>query len=200
MIELRNISKTYSKGNEDEVKALKNVNLTFNDSGLYFITGKSGSGKSTMLNILGGLDSVSDGQVIVDGECLDTLLCNQLDEYRKNKVGFIFQNFNLIEELSVGENIALALDLKGEKTDIEKIRHALKAVDLDGYEKRKASKLSGGQKQRVAMARALVKSPDIILADEPTGNLDSATSQTIFELLKELSKERLVIVVSHDGE
>ncbi len=200
MIELRNISKTYSKGNEDEVKALKNVNLTFNDSGLYFITGKSGSGKSTMLNILGGLDSVSDGQLIVDGECLDTLLCNQLDEYRKNKVGFIFQNFNLIEELSVGENIALALDLKGEKTDIEKIRHALKAVDLDGYEKRKASKLSGGQKQRVAMARALVKSPDIILADEPTGNLDSATSQTIFELLKELSKERLVIVVSHDGE
>ncbi len=200
MIELRNVSKTYSKGNEDEVKALKNVNLTFNDSGLYFITGKSGSGKSTMLNILGGLDSVSDGQVIVDGECLDTLLCNQLDEYRKNKVGFIFQNFNLIEELSVGENIALALDLKGEKTDIEKIRQALKAVDLDGYEKRKASKLSGGQKQRVAMARALVKSPDIILADEPTGNLDSATSQTIFELLKELSKERLVIVVSHDGE
>ncbi len=200
MIELKNISKTYSKGNEDEVKALKNVNLTFNDSGLYFITGKSGSGKSTMLNILGGLDSVSDGQVIVDGECLDTLSCNQLDEYRKNKVGIIFQSFNLIEELSVGENIALALDLKGEKTDIEKIRQALKAVDLDGYEKRKASKLSGGQKQRVAMARALVKFPDIILADEPTGNLDSATSQTIFELLKELSKERLVIVVSHDGE
>ncbi|MDE7191281.1 MAG: ABC transporter ATP-binding protein/permease [Clostridia bacterium] len=200
MIELKDVTKIYNKDKEDEVKALKDVNITFEDSGLYFITGKSGSGKSTMLNILGGLDSVSDGQVIVDGECLDTLSCNHLDEYRKNKVGFIFQNFNLIEELSVGENIALALDLKGEKTDIEKIQQALKAVDLDGYEKRKASKLSGGQKQRVAMARALVKSPDIILADEPTGNLDSATSQTIFELLKELSKERLVIVVSHDGE
>lgn len=200
MIELRNVSKTYSKGKEDEVKALKNVNLTFNESGLYFITGKSGSGKSTMLNILGGLDSVSDGQVIVDGESLDTFSLNRLDEYRKNKVGFIFQNFNLIEELSIEENIALALDLKGEKADIEIIQQALKAVDLEGYEKRKASKLSGGQKQRVAMARALVKSPDVILADEPTGNLDSKTSQTIFELLKDISKERLVIVVSHDEE
>ena len=94
----------------------------------------------------------------------------------------------------------MALDLKGEKADIEIIQQALKAVDLEGYEKRKASKLSGGQKQRVAMARALVKSPDVILADEPTGNLDSKTSQTIFELLKDISKERLVIVVSHDEE
>ena len=134
MIELRNVSKTYSKGKEDEVKALKNVNLTFNESGLYFITGKSGSGKSTMLNILGGLDSVSDGQVIVDGESLDTFSLNRLDEYRKNKVGFIFQNFNLIEELSIEENIALALDLKGEKADIEIIQQALKAVDLEGIQ------------------------------------------------------------------
>ena len=200
MIELKNVSKIYSEGKEDEVQALKHVNLTFGDCGLYFITGKSGSGKSTMLNILGGLDSVTEGQVIVDGEGLDTFSTKQLDEYRKNKVGFIFQNFNLIEELTIEENIALAVDLKGEKSDIERIQQALKSVDLEGYETRKASKLSGGQKQRVAMARALVKSPDVILADEPTGNLDSKTSQTIFELLKDISKERLVIVVSHDEE
>ncbi|MDE6361380.1 MAG: ATP-binding cassette domain-containing protein, partial [Clostridia bacterium] len=154
MIELKNVTKIYNQDKEDEVRALKGVNIAFEDSGLYFITGKSGSGKSTMLNILGGLDSVSDGQVIIDGECLDTLSRNQLDEYRKNKVGFIFQNFNLIEELSVEENIALALDLKGEKADIEKVRQALKEVDLEGDEKRKANKFSGGQKQRVAMARA----------------------------------------------
>ncbi|MEG2085200.1 MAG: ABC transporter ATP-binding protein [Clostridia bacterium] len=199
MIELQNISKIYNISKEVKVFALDNFSYKFAETGMMFIVGKSGSGKSTLLNILGGLDIATSGAMIIDGIDIETYKEKQMDYYRNIKVGFIFQEYNLLNELNVGKNIALALEIQG-KNDSAKVLSALEAVGLEGYEKRKVNELSGGQKQRVAIARALVKMPKIVLADEPTGNLDSETGMQIFELLKELSKSVLVIVVSHDKE
>lgn len=200
MIEIKDLTKIYSDGKDDEVKALDDINLTIEDKGLCFITGKSGCGKSTLLNILGGLDKYDSGEFIVNGKSINGFSKKEIDEYRRSKVGFVFQEYNLIEELSVGENLALALNLNGMKKDDKLIEKVLQEVDLSGYAGRKASKLSGGQKQRVAIARALIKNPEIILADEPTGNLDSASGECVFQLLKNLAKDKTVIVVSHDRE
>lgn len=199
MIQIKNVSKIY-KTKYNEVHALKDINLSFGECGLVFILGKSGCGKSTLLNILGGLDSVTSGEVLVDNKEISKLKQSELDYFRNYNVGFIFQGYNLVDEYNVYENIELALDLQGEPNVKEKISTALGKVDLEGYEKRKIKELSGGQQQRVAIARALVKNSTYILADEPTGNLDSATSEDIFTLLKQLSKEKLIIVVSHDRE
>ena len=199
MIELNNISKVYPLKSGD-VYALKDINLTLGDSGMVFILGKSGSGKSTLLNILGGLDNYTSGNMIIDGVSTDNYRKQDYDSYRNDYVGFVFQEYYLIDDFNVRKNIDLALELKGEKDRTRKIDEALKIVGLEGYAERKIVELSGGQKQRVAIARAIVKSPHIILADEPTGNLDSSTSTEIFDLLKELSRDRLVVVVSHDRE
>lgn len=199
MIKLVNISKTYTTG-KVRVEALKNVNLTFGDNGLCFIVGKSGSGKSTLLNLLGGLDGATSGDIIVNGKKLGAMTGRAADVYRAEVVGFVFQDYNLIEEIGVKGNLELAQMLKGEKAKATDVDDALKAVELAGYADRKPSELSGGQKQRVAIARALIKDPEIILADEPTGNLDSETGERVFELLKSISKTRLVVVVTHDSE
>ncbi len=168
-----------------------------------FILGKSGSGKSTLLNLIGGLDKPDSGEIIFDGKSFSSFTKKDYSYYRNNEIGFVFQDFNLIEDFNVYENINLAITLQNDKKDVDRdkiIKDVLRSVGLEGYEKRNANELSGGQKQRIAIARAIVKNPSIILADEPTGNLDSETGEEIFTLLKELSKERLVIVVSHDKE
>lgn len=200
MIKLKNISKTYTTDKKVSVEALKDVNITFGDNGLCFIVGKSGSGKSTLLNLLGGLDGATSGDIYVNGKALDSMSRKAADRYRADTVGFVFQDYNLIEEIGVKGNLNLALMLKGEKARPSDIEKALEAVGLNGFADRKPSELSGGQKQRVAIARALIKNPDIILADEPTGNLDSESGASIFELLKTISKTRLVVVVTHDTE
>ena len=203
MIEIRGISKTYRAKKGGECRALKNVSAKFGDTGMYFILGKSGSGKSTLLNVLGGLDKVDSGEIIYNGKSFSEFKQSDFENYRNREVGFIFQEYNLIEDFDVYANISIALELQPERDktkDKEAIEHALQRVELTGYGKRRVGELSGGQKQRVAIARAIVKNSSVILADEPTGNLDSETGEDVFNLLKSISKEKLVIVVSHDRE
>lgn len=197
MIQITNLNKTYNSKKKKECEALKCINLNIQDKGLVFILGKSGSGKSTLLNLIGGLDNITSGSIIVDGNDLSKFKEKDFCRYRNNHVGFIFQDYHLIEELSVYENIALSLNLVKEE-DKGKISEALARVELSGYETRFPHELSGGERQRVAIARAIVKKPSIILADEPTGNLDTATSTAIIALLKELSKDCLILIVSHN--
>jgi putative ABC transport system permease protein len=200
MIELRDVCKSYKVKNGPVVKALDHVNITFGEKGLVFILGKSGAGKSTMLNVIGGLDRIDSGDIVIMGKSSKDFSQAEFDSYRNTYLGFIFQEYNILNEFSVGQNIALAMQLqslKGERNDVEAI---LDQVDLHGLYDRKPNELSGGQKQRVAIARALIKKPQIIMADEPTGALDSKTGQDIFNTLKKLASDHLVIVVSHDRD
>ncbi len=198
MIQLSNIRKVYQSKSGQEVVALNNISFNLPEKGMVFIIGKSGSGKSTLLNLLGGLDKPTGGDIFLGADALSSNFI--LDAYRNTSLGFIFQEFHLLDTLTVYENISLALEMKGEVVRESDIKTALEKVDLAGLTNRYPEELSGGQKQRVAIARALIKKPQIILADEPTGNLDSTTSQDILELLKELSSDKLVVVVSHDKE
>ena len=200
MIELKEVSKIYRSKKSVDTLALKNVSLTLEDKGMVFILGKSGSGKSTLLNLLGGLDKPSSGEIFIQGKSMKEFTEKDFDRYRNSFVGFVFQEFNLLEDYNVYENIELALALQQKKDENHFIRHLLTSLDLEGLEKRKINELSGGQKQRVAIARALVKRPKLLLCDEPTGNLDQKSGQEIFTILKEISKQNLVVVVSHDEE
>lgn len=200
MLELKHISKTYKTSKGVKTQALKNINLKFPKKGLVFVLGKSGSGKSTLLNIIGGLDQADEGEIIINGKSSKDFSQADYDSYRNTYVGFIFQEFNLMDEYTIEKNIALALQLQQKEPQHDEIEMLLEKLGLGGYAGRYPNELSGGQKQRVAIARALVKSPEILMADEPTGALDSSTGKEIFDTLKELSKEKLVIVVSHDRE
>lgn len=200
MIELRNIEKIYKAKKSSSTMALRGVNLTLPNKGLIFIVGKSGSGKSTLLNLLGGLDSPTSGEIIVSGKNIENFSSEELDSYRNSYVGFVFQEFNVLEQYDVYENICLALKLQEEQVSKEKIDILLEKLGIKDLGSRRINELSGGQKQRVAIARALIKEPKIILADEPTGNLDSTSSSQIFDILKDISKNQLVVVVSHDKE
>lgn len=200
MLETRNLRKIYKTKKGVSVEALKGISLKFPEKGMIFLLGKSGSGKSTLLNLLGGLDKYDDGEITIKGVSSKDFKQSHFDSYRNTYVGFIFQEYNVLEEFTVGANIALAIELQGRKASDEEISKILREVDLDGFGDRKPNELSGGQKQRVAIARALVKNPQIIMADEPTGALDSNTGKQVFDTLKKLSREKLVIVVSHDRE
>lgn len=200
MIELKDVKKTYKSKKGISTEALKGINIKFGEKGLTFILGKSGSGKSTLLNLLGGLDTYSSGDIIVNGRSTKQFKEKDWDAYRNTYMGFVFQEFNLLDNYNIEDNIKLALELQHKKSSRAEIINALQMVDLDDLLKRKPNELSGGQKQRIAIARALIKDSEIILADEPTGNLDSATSEQIFNILKKLSKNKLVVVVSHDEE
>lgn len=200
MLEVRNLTKIYKTKGDVITRALDGVSIKFPDTGMVFLLGKSGSGKSTLLNVSGGLDTPTDGEIIVKGRSSSTFSGSDFDSYRNTYIGFIFQEYNILNEFSVEDNIALALELQGKPKDREKINSLLKQVELESYAKRKPNTLSGGQKQRIAIARALVKDPEIIMADEPTGALDSNTGKQVLDTLKELSKTKLVIVVSHDRE
>lgn len=200
MIEVVCLKKYYKNKGGSQVKALDGISLKFPDKGMVFLLGKSGSGKSTLLNVCGGLDAPTSGEIIVKGKSSKNFSKNDFDSYRNTYVGFVFQEYNILNEFTVENNIALALELQGKAKDKESVARLLKEVDLEGYGSRKPNTLSGGQKQRIAIARALIKNPEIIMADEPTGALDSNTGKQVFDTLKKLSKDKLVIVVSHDRE
>lgn len=200
MLEIRNVTKIYRSRTGEQVVALNNVSVAFPETGMVFILGKSGSGKSTLLNVIGGLDGYDSGEFVIMGKSSKDFVGSDFDAYRNTFIGFIFQEYNILDDFSVGANIGLALELQGKKATNEKITDILQQVDLLNFANRKPNELSGGQKQRIAIARALVKDPQIIMADEPTGALDSKTGKQIFDTLKELSKRKLVLIVSHDRD
>ena len=187
MIELRNVRKIYKSRKSVNTVALQDVSLKFENSGMVFIVGKSGSGKSTLLNHLGGLDSVSSGEIFVENKNLISLSNKELDSYRNSYVGFIFQEFNILEQYNVYEKIELSLRLQREEFNKDKVLQILDWLDLNGLEYRKINELSGGQKQRVAIGRAIIKNPKLILADEPTGNLDFNSGNQVFDILKNMN-------------
>lgn len=199
MLELKNVSKTYG-GNGVQTRALRGVSIRFPARGMVFVVGKSGCGKSTLLHVLGGLDRADEGELVVDGASSKRFRPADYDRYRNEKVGFVFQEYNLFENFTVRANVQLALDLQNKRAAGGGIDDILAEVDLREKAEQKASTLSGGEKQRVAIARALVKDPQIVLADEPTGALDAASGDQVMALLKKLSRDRLVVVVSHDEE
>ena len=201
MLELKNITKIYNSGVGVQ-KALDNVSISFGGHEFVSILGASGSGKTTLLNLIGGLDGYDEGDMIVDGTSTKSFADKDWDSYRNGTIGFVFQSYNLISHLSVLENVKLALSISGTSNRESKKRaiEVLKNVGLEEHINKKPNQLSGGQMQRVAIARALVTDPKIILADEPTGALDSSTSAQIMDLIKEISKEKLVIMVTHNAE
>lgn len=202
VIEAKNLCKTYKMGDE-EVKALDNVSLKINSGDFVSIIGPSGSGKSTFMNIIGCLDLSDSGEYLLDDTSIKSLTEDQLSDVRNKKIGFIFQNFNLLGKLSAAENVELPLIYQGIKTKRRK-ELAIESLNKVGLGKRKdhmPNQLSGGQQQRVAIARAIASNPEIILADEPTGALDSRTTVEIMEILKELNKEgKTIIMITHDND
>lgn len=193
---INNLSKIY-KGKYDTVKALNDMTLNFDEKGLVFIVGVSGSGKSTLMNMLSGIDKPTNGDVVVGGKSLYDQESGEMFGYRNSYVGLIFQDYNLIDDLDVYDNIKLPLELLG-KSDFSKVDEVIKAMDIEDIVHHKVNEISSGQMQRVAIARALVKDANIILADEPTGNLDSVNGDIVLNTLKEISKEKLVLVITHD--
>lgn len=201
MLEIHDISKQYRTG-EFVQRALDHVSVTFRDNEFVAVLGPSGSGKTTLLNIIGGLDTYDSGDLIINGISTTEYKDRDWDAYRNRTVGFIFQSYNLIPHQSVVANVELALTIGGVSRSQrrEKAMEALKKVGLENHAHKKPNQLSGGQMQRVAIARALVNNPSIILADEPTGALDSDTSVQIMDLLAEVAKDRLVVMVTHNPE
>lgn len=201
ILQLHNITKIYNDGKSNAVTALNEIELIIEQGEFLAIVGKSGSGKSTLLHILGGLDTPTSGDVIYNGEMMNYTNINRLASYRNSKVGFVLQDFGLLSRETVIENVCVPLLFSD--CPITKMKRKsldeLKLVGIDDLAKRKVTQLSGGQKQRVAIARALVNNPHIILADEPTGALDSKTSYEIISLLEELNKQgKTVVIVTHD--
>ena len=203
MIKLTNIQKIYNKGKPNEFEALKDVSLTIKDGELVAVIGKSGAGKSTLLHIIACIDSYEDGKYVIDDVLVKNLSEKKLAEIRNSRIGIVMQDFALVDDFSCIENVLLPLDFAAKKKSDRKelALAALKSVGMDGMAKKPVNKLSGGQKQRVAIARAIVNKPSVILADEPTGALDSKTAAEIMELFHELNKKgHTVIIVTHDLE
>lgn len=201
MIKFNNITKIYNPKKSNEFKALKGVSAEINDGELVAIIGKSGAGKSTLLHILACIDDYQEGEYILDGELVKKLSENQYAKIRNEKIGMVMQDFALVEDFTAIENVMIPLNFAKKKIrdKKEKALEALRSVGIEELAKKPCNKLSGGQKQRVAIARAIVNEPSVILADEPTGALDSKTSAEIMELFKELNEQgRTVIIVTHD--
>ena len=201
MLELREITKAYRTANLVQV-ALDRVSVAFRDNEFVAVLGQSGSGKTTMLNVIGGLDRFQEGDLVIDGVSTKHYRARDWDAYRNNRIGFVFQSYNLIPHQSVLANVELALTLSGVSRG-ERRKRALDALDrvgLSEHVRKLPSQMSGGQMQRVAIARALINDPEILLADEPTGALDSKTSVQVMDLLREVAKDRLVIMVTHNPE
>jgi putative ABC transport system ATP-binding protein len=199
ILKVENLSKIYGTG-ENKVEALKGVNLSVNKGEFVAIVGASGSGKSTLLHLLGGLDRPTDGKVIIDGESIYEYKEERLAVFRRRKIGFIFQFFNLIPVLDVEENIALPALLDNDKVDQKYLDEIIELLGLTGRKSHLPSELSGGQQQRVSIGRALLNKPSIIFADEPTGNLDSKNSKEVIELLRFTAKRynQTLILITHD--
>lgn len=198
MIEIKSLYKIYNENKKNCVTAIHDMNLRLPSKGIVMITGKSGSGKTTLLNILGTMDQPTEGEIIVDGVSMNNFTSKQYENYRNSYVGFAFQEYNLMNELSVSENVRLVLELQGTRNIEEEIDRVLSLVGLEELKDKKIAELSGGQKQRVTIARAIVKNCSMILADEPTGALDYATGTQVMDALKYISNEKLVLVVTHD--
>lgn len=199
LIEVKNLNKIYGSG-EAEVKALKNINLNIEQGEFVAIVGQSGSGKSTLLHLIGGVDIPSSGEVIIDGKNIYKLKEKELSILRRRKLGFIFQFFNLIPVLTAQENIEMPVLLDNEKIDKKYMNELLRILGLEERKNNYPSQLSGGQQQRASIGRALANKPSIILADEPTGNLDSKNSKEVLELLKYCAKKynQTLILITHD--
>ncbi len=198
LIELRDVAKYYNKGSE-VVKAIDGINLEVQERGMTAIVGPSGSGKSTLLHMIGAMDRPTRGQVIVAGKSLNGVSEKDLTRFRRETVGFVFQTFNLIPNLTALENVTLPMEFNHvpKEKRVHRAKSLLDRVGLAHRFNHRPNELSGGEMQRVAIARALANNPPLILADEPTGNLDSQAGQMIYELLKEISAERTVVVVTH---
>ncbi|MDB1751639.1 ABC transporter ATP-binding protein [Enterococcus avium] len=201
VVKTNHLTKTYGEG-ENLVHAVDDVNLTIEDNEFVTIVGTSGSGKSTLLNLLGGLDRPTSGKIEISGKQLEYLSEEELTIFRRRNVGFVFQQYNLVPILSVYENIVLPIQLDGNTVDEPFVDEVIRTLGLKGRESRLPSMLSGGQQQRVAIARALAAKPAIILADEPTGNLDSKSSQDVLGLLKQSAKKfnQTVIMITHNDQ
>lgn len=200
-IVIKDLVKIYNYNKKNELKALNGVSLEIKDGEMVAIIGKSGSGKSTLLNILAGISEYNSGSYKVDGEEISEMKEKQIADFRNKKVGLVMQDFALIEGYSVLENVMIPLIIAKDKNQKEKAKDAIRNVDLINLKDKKVVELSGGQKQRIAIARAMVNNPSIILADEPTGALDTKTSKEIMELFKKLNKQgKTVIIVTHDLE
>ena len=201
MLELKKITKTYEVAGFKQ-KALNKVDVKFRKNEFVAILGQSGSGKTTMLNIIGGLDKYTSGDLVINGVSTKEYNDRDWDTYRNHNVGFVFQSYNLIPHQTALQNVELALTLSGvdAKERRKRSNEVLKKVGLEKHMNKKPNQMSGGQMQRIAIARALVNDPDILLADEPTGALDSETSLQVMDLLKEIAKDKLVIMVTHNPE
>lgn len=198
MIEIHNLNKYYNKGKKNELHVLNSISLSINGNGMVALFGKSGSGKTTILNCLGGIDNYDSGQCHING--VKTGCTEHFYSYKRKNIGFVFQNYSLIEDQTVEENLMTALKIAGKSATLDKINAALKVVGMSYYNKRIAGSLSGGQKQLVTVARALCIDPCVILADEPTGNLDHENTIKVLDILKEISQKILVVIVSHERE
>ncbi len=203
MIRIENIKKTFNKHRKNKVTAINNTTLTLEDTGLVAILGESGCGKTTLLNVIGGLDNVDKGNIYIDGKKFTHISSYKKDKIRNLTIGYIFQDYKLIENMSVYDNVAIVLKMIGIKNNLEiekRVLYTLDKVNMLRYKKRPVNMLSGGERQRVGIARAIVKNPKIIIADEPTGNLDSRNSIEIMNIIKKISEDRLVILVTHERE
>ena len=203
MVELKNVNKYFNRRRRNEIHIINNTTLSLENNGLVAILGQSGSGKTTLLNTIGGLDKVNKGKIYINGKKITHRSSHTVDKIRNLNIGYIFQDYKLIEYMTVFDNVAISLRMQGlkNKKEIEKrVNYVLNAVNMYRFRNRPCGMLSGGEKQRVAIARAIVKNPSILLADEPTGNLDSKNSIEIMNILKAISKEKLVILVTHEDE
>ena len=201
MIEVKNLHKYFNKNRTNQIHVINNTSIQFPEKGLVAITGPSGCGKTTLLNVVAGLDSFHSGEIIYEGESVKKYKSSKVDYIRNEKIGFIFQNYHLLPDQSVYDNIKTSLNIAGlydkEQLD-ERIHYSLEKVGMFNYRKRNVLALSGGQQQRVGIARAIAKNPDVIFADEPTGNLDSNNTFEVMSLIKNISKNKLVILVTHE--
>ena len=203
MIILDNVNKYYNKGKSNQIHVIDNTSMTLPDSGIFCLLGPSGCGKTTLLNVIGGLDSVDSGTVSVNGQRITGSSSGRIDNIRNANIGYIFQNFNLLDDRTVFENVEIALRMTGisdDATVTARVRYCLEKVGIDQYRNRRAGSLSGGQRQRVAIARAIAKNPAVIIADEPTGNLDSANTLEVMNIIKTISRDKLVILVTHERD
>lgn len=203
MIKIENVNKYFNKHKKNQIHVINNTSLEFGENGLVALLGHSGSGKTTLLNAIGGLDKVNKGKIYINGEKITKRTSHKIDKIRNLNIGYIFQDYKLIDNMTVFENVAMVLRMLGikDKKEIKaRVEYVLNCVNMYRYRNRLASMLSGGERQRVGIARAIVKNPNIVIADEPTGNLDSQNSLEIMNIIKAISKDRLVILVTHEVE
>ena len=205
MLKLEHVNKYFNKNKKNEIHVINETSLHMEGKGLVALLGPSGCGKTTLLNVIGGLDKVNSGQIFVNGQRITGRLSHTVDQIRNLNVGYVFQHYNLVDNMTVFDNVAIALRMVGvkDKKEIEeKVNYVLEKVGMYRYRNRYADMLSGGERQRVGIARAIVKNPAVVIADEPTGNLDEDTAQDITEILKESAHKmnKCVVVVTHSNE